>query len=117
MKKFGLLLVGVIAFFILLANIGPLLGLAVSLVVSYYAVKEFMKTDSTANKVLWGIIGFIAIGFSIANVPAVLGLVAAYILYVVYKNWNKSKDTIIDAKESSDPFTNFEKEWNALNNK
>ncbi|MBM7622415.1 lia operon protein LiaI [Bacillus tianshenii] len=117
MKKFGLLLVGVIAFFVLLANIGPLLGLALSLVVSYYAVKEFMKTDSTANKVLWGIIGLIAIGFSIANVPAVLGLVAAYILYLVYKNWNKTKDTIIESKESSDPFTNFEKEWNALTNK
>jgi lia operon protein LiaI len=116
MKKFGLFLVGVIAFFILLANIGPLLGLAVSLVVSYYAVKEFMKTDSTANKVLWGIVGFIAIAFSIANVPAVLGLVAAYILYVVYKNWNKTKEEE-KVVESTDPFTNFEKQWNSLNEK
>ncbi|WP_223701548.1 lmo0954 family membrane protein [Sutcliffiella deserti] len=114
MKKFGLLLVGVVAFFVLLANIGPLLGLAVSLVVSYYAVKAFMKTDSTANKVLWGIIGFIAIAFSIANVPAVLGLVAAYILYVVVKNWNKTKEES-DILESADPFTNFEKQWNNLN--
>ncbi|TYS67161.1 flagellar basal body rod protein [Sutcliffiella horikoshii] len=114
MKKFGLFLVGVIAFFVLLANIGPLLGLAVSLVVTYYAVKEFIKTDSTGTKILWGIIAFIAIAFSIANVPAVLAVVAAYILYVVYKNWNKEKEnnTIIEA---GDPFTNFEKQWNSLN--
>lgn len=116
MKKFGLFLVGVIAFCILLGNIGPLVGLAISLVVSYYAVKEFMRTDSTGSKVLWGIIGFIAISFSIANVPAILGLVAAYILYVIYKNWNKSKEEVT-VVENSDPFTNFENQWNALNKK
>lgn len=114
MKKFGLILVGVIAFFVLLANIGPLLGLAVSLVVTYYAVKEFIRTDSTGTKFLWGFIAFIAIAFSIANVPAVLAVVAAYILYVVYKNWNKEKESN-DIIEAGDPFTNFERQWNSLN--
>jgi lia operon protein LiaI len=117
MKKFGLFIVGVIAFFVLLANIGPLLGLAVSLVVSYYAVKEFMRTDSTGSKILWGIVAFIAIAFSIANVPAVLAVVAAYILYLVYKNWNKTKEHPTSIIEESDPFTNFENQWNALNDK
>ncbi|QFT90353.1 hypothetical protein FIU87_17065 [Bacillus sp. THAF10] len=112
MKKFGLLLLGVIAFFILLANIGPLLGLAVSLVVTYYAVKEFFRTDSTGTKILWGIIAFIAVAFSIANVPALLAVVAAYILYVVYKKWNRSeREEII---ETNDPFTNFENQWKSL---
>ncbi|CAG9620965.1 lmo0954 family membrane protein [Sutcliffiella rhizosphaerae] len=115
MKKFCLFLVGIIAFFVLLANIGPLLGLAVSLVVTYYAVKEFMRTDSTGTKILWGIIAFIAISFSIANVPAILAVVAAYILYVVYKNWNKTKEHKEDIIDADDPFTNFERQWNSLN--
>jgi lia operon protein LiaI len=50
---------------------------------------------------------------SIHNAPAIIGVVAAYVLYLVYKNWNSSKKTVV--KEESDPFVNFEKQWNELN--
>jgi len=46
---------------------------------------------------------------SVSHVPAILGLVAAYIVYLVYKKWNG--ETKVVEKESSDPFTNFEKQW------
>lgn len=118
MKKLGLFLLGLVAFFVLLGNIGPLFGLAVSAVVSYYAVKGFLKTNSTGTKILWAIIGFFAISITIANVPAILAILAAYILYVVYKKLNNDKEEEVSTEMSNnDPFTNFENQWKALNSK
>ena len=116
MKKIGLFLIGLIAFFVLLGNVGPLIGLAISLVVAYYAIKEFLKTDSTGSKILWGLITFFALAFTISNVPAVIALVAAYVLYVVYKKWNKTEEMEGESTTNdNDPFTNFEKQWNLMN--
>ncbi|HWO95861.1 MAG TPA: flagellar basal body rod protein, partial [Bacillus sp. (in: firmicutes)] len=56
-------------------------------------------------------IGIIALMASVSNVPAILGFVAAYVLYVVYKKWNENKEIV---KEESDPFVNFEKQWAEL---
>ncbi|MFD2680267.1 lmo0954 family membrane protein [Bacillus seohaeanensis] len=111
MKKFGLFIAGGIAAIILLANLGPMVGLALSLLILYYSFKEFVKAETTFSKVMWGLIGLAALTISIGNVPAILGLVAIYILYVVIRNWKKAeKETV----ETSDPFTNFEKEWSQL---
>ncbi|MCH1624274.1 flagellar basal body rod protein [Fredinandcohnia quinoae] len=113
MKKFGLFIVGGIAALVLLSQVGPMVGLIISLAILYFAYKQFTKSDSTGGKILWGIVGLIALSASISNVPAILGIVAAYILYVVYKKWNREKTTVVT--ESSDPFTNFEKQWAELN--
>ncbi|WP_394237774.1 flagellar basal body rod protein [Niallia oryzisoli] len=113
MKKFGLLLAGGIAAIVLLHNLGPMVGLVISLAILYFVVKQFIKTDSILMKIGWGILGFVALMSSASNVPAILGIAAAYVLYVVYKNWNKPKNTIIE--ESDDPFVNFEKQWSQLN--
>ena len=112
MKKFGLLLAGGIAAIVLLGNVGAVLGLAISLVIMYYAFKGFMKTDSTAKKVMWAVVGLIALAISASNVPAIFGIAAAYVLYLVYKNWNKKE--VMVTKENNDPFTNFEKQWAEL---
>lgn len=112
MKKFWLLLAGGVAAVILLGNLGAVIGLAISLVIMYFAVKGFMKTDSTAKKVMWGAVGVIALALTASNVPAIFGIAAAYVLYLVYKNWNKKE--VIVTEESSDPFTNFEKQWAEL---
>lgn len=114
MKKFGLLVAGFIAAMVLISNLGPLVGLGVSLLVLYFVVKQFLKTDSTAAKVGWGIAGFIILMATASNVPAILGIAAAYVLYLVYKNWDKKEDVI---REDNDPFVNFEKQWAQLNNK
>ncbi|MGX6444766.1 lmo0954 family membrane protein [Neobacillus sp. K501] len=113
MKKFGLLLAGGIAAIILLSTLGPMIGLVIGLAVLYYIFKQFLKTESTGAKIGLGIIGFFVLMASIHNAPAIIGVVAAYVLYLVYKNWNRSKHTTI--KEESDPFVNFEKQWNELN--
>ena len=111
MKKFGLVVVGGIAAIILLANVAPLVGLLISLIIMYYAFKGYMKSSSTGSKVMWAIFGVIGLIAAVSNAPAVLGIVAAYILYVVYK-----KLTNVEVKKDSndDPFTNFENEWTEL---
>ncbi|MFE8701414.1 flagellar basal body rod protein [Cytobacillus sp. FJAT-54145] len=112
MKKFGLLLVGGISALVLLANLGPMVGLIVSLAILYFIIKQFLKTDSTGWKIGLGILGFIILMASISNAPAIVGIVAAYILYVVYKKWNQEKTVV---KDGNDPFQNFEKQWSELN--
>ncbi|MGG3468360.1 flagellar basal body rod protein [Neobacillus pocheonensis] len=114
MKKFGLLLAGGIAAVVLLSTIGPMVGLLVSLALLYFIFKQFLKAGSPGGKIGLGIIGLIVLVASIHNVPAIIGVAAAYVLYLVYKKWNKNKYTKI--KEESDPFVNFEKQWNELKN-
>jgi lia operon protein LiaI len=114
MKKFGLLLAGAIAAVILLSTIGPMVGLLVSLVLLYFIFKQFLKAKSTGGKIGLGIIGFIVLMASIHNAPAVIGVGAGYVLYLVYKKWNGKKHTVM--KEDSDPFVNFEKQWNEIQN-
>jgi lia operon protein LiaI len=114
MKKFGLVLAGGIAAIVLLSTLGPMVGLLISLALLYFIYKQFLKAESTGGKIGLGIIGVIFLMASISNAPAIIGVVAAYILYLVYKNWNSSKRSVI--KEGSDPFVNFEKQWNELKN-
>jgi lia operon protein LiaI len=114
MKKFGLLLAGGIAAIILFSTLGPMVGLLVCLAVLYFIFKKFLKAESTGSKIVFGIIGFFVLMASIHNAPAIIGVVAAYVLYLVYKNWNSSKKTVV--KEDTDPFVNFEKQWKELNN-
>ena len=113
MKKFGLLLIGGIAAIVLLHNLAPMVGMVISLAILYFVVKRFLKTDSVLMKIGWGLIGFVALMASASNIPAVLGIAAAYVLYVIYKNWNKQKTVV---KEENDPFVNFEKQWSQLKN-
>ncbi|MDQ0972966.1 lia operon protein LiaI [Neobacillus niacini] len=114
MKKFGLVLAGGIAAIVLLSTLGPMVGLLISLVLLYLIYKQFLKAESTGGKIGLGIIGVIFLMASISNAPAIIGVVAAYILYLVYKNWNSSKRSVI--KEESDLFVNYEKQWNELKN-
>ncbi|MCB5236798.1 flagellar basal body rod protein [Niallia alba] len=114
MKKFGLFLIGAAASIILLSQIGPMLGLVISAAILYYAFKQYTKATSTSGKIGWGTAGVIMLIITASNLPAIIGLAAAYVLYLVYKKWN-NKQTIITKKSSDDPFQNFEKQWSELN--
>jgi lia operon protein LiaI len=118
MKKFGLFILGFIAAIVLLANLGPMLGLAISLGLLYLVVKQFLKAEASSGKIIWAILGFIILAITIANLPAIIGIVAAYVLYVIYKNWNSKKENEIESESESqsDPFTHFEKQWAELKN-
>lgn len=114
MKKFGLFLIGGIAAIILVSNLGSMVGLAISILILYLVFKQFLKAESTLMKIGWAILGLIFLTATASNVPAILGIAAAYILYLVYKKWNETSEVKVIEKES-DPFINFEKQWSELN--
>lgn len=113
MKKFGLFVAGGMAALVLISNLGPIVGLAASLLVMYFVLKQFLKTSSTGAKIGWGIAGLIVLSAAASNVPAIIGIAAAYVLYLVYKKWNKN---YVAVEETNDPFVNFEKQWAQLKN-
>lgn len=115
MKKFGLLLAGGIAAVVLLNTIGPMIALLVGLAILSFIYKQFIKTDSTGWKIGLIIFGLIVLSATIHHIPALIGVGAAYVLFLVYKNWNKNKTKY--SKIEKDPFVNFENQWNELNKK
>ncbi|MCT8136899.1 flagellar basal body rod protein [Anaerobacillus sp. CMMVII] len=116
MKKFGLFILGGIAAIILIANLGPIALFALSIAILYYAFKGFMKADTSLSKVAWAILGLILLSITASNVPALAGIMAAIVLYFVYKKWNEEQGVVVENKatETKDPFVNFEKEWAEL---
>ena len=114
MKKFSLFLIGGIAAIILLSNLGSIVGLAISILILYLVFKQFLKAESTMMKIGWAILGLVFLTASASNVPAILGIAAVYILYLVYKKWNETSAVEKNVKDS-DPFVNFEKQWSELN--
>ncbi|CDQ18688.1 lia operon protein LiaI [Halobacillus karajensis] len=114
MKKFLLFLAGLIALAVLLANLGPMILLGVSVWLLYIVFKQFMKSDSTAGKIGWVVVGLITLSIAVSNIYAVIGVAAAYALYWIFKNWTSKKEDIQPTR-SEDPFTNFEHQWAELN--
>lgn len=114
MKKFGLFIAGGIAALIFLSTIGPMLALTFSIILLYFIYKQFLKAESTGGKITIGIIGLIVLAVSIPNIPALIGVGAAYVLYLVYKNWNTNKPSFRTSEPDQDPFTNFDRQWNEL---
>lgn len=105
-------MVGLIALVVVLANVGPLIGMSICLIVLFFSMKQFIKSESKGAKIAWAIISLIMLLATISHAPAILGLVAVYILYLVYKKWNEKDEVLI---ENTDPFYNFERQWNDLN--
>ena len=119
MKKFLLFIAGLVAGLVLLANLGPMVLLGLSIWLLYIVFKKFIKSESTAGKVGWVILGLFILSVSFANSYALIGGIAAVALYFIIKNWNTSDSDIevldADPKDDNDPFTNFEREWAQLN--
>ena len=113
MKKVLLFIGGLIAALILVANLGPLVLLGLSIWLLYVIVKQFLKSDSTVAKVIWIIIGLAVLSIGISNIYAILGIAAAYVLYLIVKNWNIEKEDKNTTPE--DPFVNFEEQWGEFN--
>ncbi|MFD1849439.1 flagellar basal body rod protein [Oceanobacillus bengalensis] len=115
MRKFMLFVGGLVALLILLANIGPMVLLGLGVWLLYVVFKKFVKSDSTSGKVGWVILGLFVLGMVLSNIYSIIGIAAAFVLYYVYKNWNKEEDPIVQVVDNDDPFTNFEREWAELN--
>ncbi|QHE52642.1 flagellar basal body rod protein [Pontibacillus sp. HMF3514] len=114
MKQFLWFVAGLVALAVLVANLGPMIMLAAGVWLLYVIFKQFIKTDSTAKKILWVILGFVVLSFTVSNIYAVVGVAAAYVLYIIYKKW-KRNDRYGSEEKEDDPFVNFEKQWAELN--
>ncbi|MFY4774012.1 flagellar basal body rod protein [Metabacillus sp. RGM 3146] len=112
MKKIVLLVLGAIAALIVVANLGHLIGMAISLGILYFAVRGFIKAHSAGRKVLWAIAGFIGLSLSATNIPALVAIAAIYVMYVIFKKWSSEKAKTTASK--NDPFMNFEKQWEEM---
>lgn len=115
MKKFGLIVLGSIAGIVALANLGSLIGLALSALLAFAGIHFYLKGGSTLTKALWIAVGLIGLLSAIANVPGFFGILAIIGLWYVIREWKKKSSSIEVTSISTDPFTNFEKEWNDLN--
>ena len=113
MKKFLLFVGGLIAFFVLLANIGPMIILGLSLWLLYIVFKKFVTTDSVAAKIGWIVVGLLVLSISLSNIYAIIGVAAVYVLYLIYKSWKE--EPVVHTVNDDDPFTNFEREWADFN--
>ncbi len=111
MNKFWMAVIGIIAGIIALSNLGPIIGLAFSGVIVYIGVHYYMKSNSTAAKILWAIVGVAGALSAVSNVPAIIGILAIAVLWYIYKKWNEET---VSTPVKNDPFTNFEKQWDKL---
>lgn len=93
MKKVLLIIGAVIAAAVLLANLGSLLVLAISVAIGYYGLRRFILTDSVGAKIGWGVVIGIGACISLSNLPALMGLVALAALYYLYRAWKKDKES------------------------
>jgi len=115
MKKLGLILLGVVAVIVALHMLGPLVGLAFSGLFVWLGMHYYVKAKSTFAKVMWVAVGLVGVLSAISNIPALIGLAAIFVLYVVYKKWNNEDASLsLNTTKENDPFTNFENEWAKL---
>lgn len=114
MKKVMLFCIGGLAAVVAIASAGPVLGLVVCAAIMYVAWKQYKQAYSKGIKFFWGAAGIIAFLAAVGNVPALLGVAALGVLYVVYKKWQEDDDSYVAAAKEEDPFVNFEKQWSQL---
>ena len=73
-----------------------LISLAICVAILYFTFKQFMKSESKGGKIAWAIISIVMLMAAVSHFPAIMGLVAAYILYLVYKKWNEKDEVIVE---------------------
>ena len=114
MKKLFLLTIGVIAAITALCMIGPIISIGLSAAIALVSIHYYIKSTSKGEKILWFVIGLIAVLSAIGNIPGLIGLGALAVIYVLYKKWNKEETNWNIKGTEDDPFTNFETEWSKL---
>ncbi|PQD95075.1 flagellar basal body rod protein [Pradoshia eiseniae] len=113
MKNIGIIIIAIIAGFIVIGNIGPILVLGITVGALYFVFKQYVKADKN-GKFIWGALGLIILIAAISNLSAFVGLAAMVLLYYLYKNYQEDKTEKVNR---DDPFKKFEREWEELSKK
>lgn len=114
MKKFGLAILGIVATIVVLSNVGSIVALAISALIAFAGFHYYRKTDSVLLKLFWGVVLLVGLLTAIANIPAFIGILALLGVYYVWREWNSGKNKDITTNHSSDPFVNFERQWEEI---
>lgn len=114
MKKFGLTILGIVAAIVVLSSVGSIVALAISALIAFAGFHYYRKTDSIMLKLFWGIVLLIGLLTAVSNIPAFIGILALLGVYYVWREWNGGKNKEITATPSSDPFVNFERQWDEM---
>jgi lia operon protein LiaI len=109
MNKFTLYVGITIAAIIALCALGPMIGIAFSALLVYGGIHFYTTSTSTLSKIFSIILLGIGITSALSNVPGLIGIAAVVVVYFLYKKLNDQD--VAFTTSSSDPFTNFEKEW------
>ena len=117
MKKFGLLVLGIVAGIIAVANLGSLLALALSAAIAYAGFHYYRKSESTVLKLFWGVVLLIGLFSAVANVPAFIGIIALLGVYYAWRKWKGTENNNVITNVSDDPFVNFERQWDEITKK
>lgn len=114
MKKLCLAALGITAAIVVLLNLGSLLALAFSALISYAGFHYYRKSESTFKKVFWGAVLLIGLFTAISNVPAFIAIIAFIGVLYVWRKWKGTENNNIITNDSNDPFVNFERQWNEI---
>ncbi|KMY52764.1 hypothetical protein AC623_01145 [Bacillus sp. FJAT-27231] len=114
MKKVMLFCIGGLAAVVAVASAGPVLGLVACAAIMYVAWKQYKQASTKGIKFFWGAAGIIAFLAAVGNVPALLGVAALGVLYMVYKKWQEDDESFVGVAREEDPFMNFERQWSQL---
>ena len=117
MKKFGLLVLGIVAGIIAVANLGSLLALALSAAIAYAGFHYYRKGESTVLKLFWGVVLLMGLFSAVANVPAFIGIIALLGVYYAWHKWKGTEINNVITNVSDDPFVNFERQWDEITKK
>jgi len=110
MRLILLIILAFVALSILASLLGPLIVLAIGIVLAYYAYKNLVK----ANKSIFGIIWWVIVGTT--GISMVVGALPGFVfigaivalIYFASKNSNAKPKTVAPATGT---YENFEAEW------
>ncbi len=114
MKKLCLAALGITAAIVVLVNLGSLLALAFSALISYAGFHYYRKSESMFKKIFWGAVLLIGLFTAISNVPAFIGIIAFVGVLYAWRKWKGADSDNIITNVTDDPFVNFERQWNEI---
>ena len=114
MKKFGLVVLGITAGIIAVANLGSLLALALSAAIAYAGFHYFRKSESTVAKLFWGVVLLMACSQRFRMYLLLSGSSRFSVSYMHGVNGKAQKITTSSHNVSDDPFVNFERQWDEI---
>lgn len=114
MTKFLKVTALAVAAVVLLGIAGPpLVALLISAAIVAGGLHYFTKSTSLPGQIIWGSLIAVGVLSALSNVPGLVVLAIAGVVYYFYKNGDMP--TFKKTTSTDDPFDHFEREWAKMN--